>query len=160
MKSATSIIVTANGDKDNLIKKGVLQDSIHVIFNGADTDTFKPLDSFEVKKIRENLDPDYQKIFVNFSLDKPDKSGINEILKNVAYFFPSPEKKFLFVDAFQDLYEKILREWRRFLGTGLTKEMIEKVRSIRVNMERFSMDSKTKQRMINLLDGIINEYEK
>ncbi len=54
LNSSTSIIVTANGDKDNLIKKGVLKDSIHVIFNGADTDLFKPLESVEVKKIREN----------------------------------------------------------------------------------------------------------
>lgn len=110
------------------------------------------------KKIREGLDPDYQKIFVNFPLDKPDKSGINEILKNVTYFFPSPDKRYLFIDAFQGLYEKILGEWRRYLGTGLTKKMVEGIKSIRVNIERFSMDSAIKKRMIDLLDGIIREY--
>jgi len=67
LNSATSIIVTANGDKDNLIKKGVSQDSISVIFNGADTDLFKPLESFEVKKIRKNYGmPLDKKILIYF----------------------------------------------------------------------------------------------
>ncbi len=67
LNSSNSIIVTANGDKENLIEKGVLQDSIYVIFNGADIDLFKPLETFEVKKIREDYGlPINKKILIYF----------------------------------------------------------------------------------------------
>lgn len=55
LNSAKKIIVTAEGDKANLVKKGVPKEIISVIFNGADTDLFKPLQYSEVNKIREEF---------------------------------------------------------------------------------------------------------
>lgn len=67
LNSATSIIVTAKGDKNNLIGKGVAQDSIQVILNGADTDLFKPLQTESINKIREEYGiPVDKKILIYF----------------------------------------------------------------------------------------------
>ena len=67
LNSAESIIVTAEGDKTNLVKKGVSQDSISIIFNGADTALFKPLEESEKNKIRtEHEIPLDKKVLIYF----------------------------------------------------------------------------------------------
>jgi glycosyltransferase involved in cell wall biosynthesis len=54
LKNASVLIVTAEGDKKNLVSKNVDEKKIYVIYNGADTELFAPLDKTERKKIRIN----------------------------------------------------------------------------------------------------------
>lgn len=75
--TAHKIIVTAYGDKQNLINKGVPKNKIDVIYNGADTKLFTPLRKNEKIKMRERFGlPTSKKILVYFgSLNQ----GMNDI---------------------------------------------------------------------------------
>ncbi len=56
LNTADKIIVTAQGDKKNIIGKGIRQDKIEIIYNGADTNLFKPLNELEILSIKETYD--------------------------------------------------------------------------------------------------------
>ncbi|PIQ10471.1 MAG: hypothetical protein COW71_02735, partial [Ignavibacteriales bacterium CG18_big_fil_WC_8_21_14_2_50_31_20] len=47
LKNSHKIIVTANGDKQNILSKIDEIDKCEIIFNGADTEVFKPIDELE-----------------------------------------------------------------------------------------------------------------
>jgi glycosyltransferase involved in cell wall biosynthesis len=53
LNSASTVLVTAKGDKRNIEKKGVAENKIKVIYNGADTETFKPVNEDEKNNIRK-----------------------------------------------------------------------------------------------------------
>ncbi|MBT8390616.1 MAG: glycosyltransferase family 4 protein, partial [Ignavibacteria bacterium] len=61
LKNASILVVTAEGDRKNLISKNVEAKKIFVIYNGADTNLYIPIDETERKKIR---------ISYNLPLDK------------------------------------------------------------------------------------------
>jgi glycosyltransferase involved in cell wall biosynthesis len=61
LKNASILVVTAEGDRKNLISKNVEARKIFVIYNGADTNLYTPIDETERKKIR---------ISYNLPLDK------------------------------------------------------------------------------------------
>jgi len=53
LNSASTVLVTAKGDKRNIQTKGVAESKIKVIYNGADTETFKPMNEDEKNNIRK-----------------------------------------------------------------------------------------------------------
>lgn len=55
LSKAEYTIVTADGDMNNLINKGVPQDKILTVYNGADTKVFKPLKDSEKSIVRQNF---------------------------------------------------------------------------------------------------------
>ncbi|MCF8260832.1 MAG: glycosyltransferase family 4 protein [Melioribacteraceae bacterium] len=74
---ADRIIVTADGDRKNLVEKGVQESKIELIFNGVDTAKFRPLSEEEKKLIRKDYKlPIDKKIAIYFgSLNQ----GMNDI---------------------------------------------------------------------------------
>ncbi len=82
--SADLILVTADGDKKNLINKGVNQNKINIIRNGVDLNIFIPLDNERKKTIREKYNlPVNKKVVIYFgSLNL----GMNDI-DTLADFF-------------------------------------------------------------------------
>ena len=67
LKNSDKIIVTANGDKENIIDKIGDSKKCEIIFNGADTDIFKPISEPEKIDIRKKYDlPLDKKILVYF----------------------------------------------------------------------------------------------
>jgi glycosyltransferase involved in cell wall biosynthesis len=61
LNKASSIIVTAQGDKINLENKGVLKSNIKVIYNGADLSIFNPLNPAEINEIKNKYGIPLQK---------------------------------------------------------------------------------------------------
>jgi glycosyltransferase involved in cell wall biosynthesis len=61
LNKASSIIVTAEGDKFNLERKGVPNSDISVIFNGADLGIFQPLSPSEINKLKMKYEIPLQK---------------------------------------------------------------------------------------------------
>jgi len=67
LNNADTVTVTAEGDKVNLENKVSGVDKIKVIYNGADTEIFKPVDEYEKKVIRKKYNiPLDKKIIVYF----------------------------------------------------------------------------------------------
>ena len=52
LSTAQKVIVTAEGDKKNLENKGIPSNKISIIYNGADTEIFKPIYESERVLIR------------------------------------------------------------------------------------------------------------
>ena len=67
LKNSDYITVTDNGDKENLISKNFPENKIITLFNGADTELFKPLNDSEKQKVKQKYSiPLDKKIFVYF----------------------------------------------------------------------------------------------
>ncbi len=62
LNSASTVLVTAEGDKRNIQMKGVDESKIKVIYNGADTETFKPVNEDEKIIIRKKYNIPLNKI--------------------------------------------------------------------------------------------------
>ncbi len=106
----------------------------------------------------KELKPDHQKIFIDVSLDDPERLDKNAILRNIAFHFPSPDQRPIFIDAFLGLFLKILDELKRFLGMGLTKDTSQRISRIISNIEIFSMNTTMKKRLLEILNVIANKY--
>ena len=111
-----------------------------------------------IQKSRKNLKAEYQKIFADVPLEKPEQLGNTAILRNIAYHFPSPDQRPVFIDAFLGIYINILDELKKFLGIGLTKETAKRIRTIIANIEIFSMTTSLKQRLLKVLNQIARKY--
>ncbi|MBN2419278.1 MAG: hypothetical protein JXL81_07825, partial [Deltaproteobacteria bacterium] len=99
-----------------------------------------------------------QMLFENVPLHDPESVDSNIILRNIASCFPSPENRLNFIDAFYEIYKHIMDEAKLFLGTGLVKEMINKIKTLKADMETFSEDTPSKKRAVKILAELIERY--
>jgi len=89
-------------------------------------------------------------MFLNVPLEEPEKLDMNQILRNIASYFPAPKQRLIFMDAFHFLYLHILDETEKFLGAGLAKETIKKIGTVKTDIEAFSTDTPSKQKMLEI----------
>jgi glycosyltransferase involved in cell wall biosynthesis len=87
IKNADKITVTANGDKLNILQKGVNEEKVDVIYNGADTKLFYPKEEKEIKKIRNHFNLPIEKklliYFGSFNYGMNDIESMELTLKNI-----------------------------------------------------------------------------
>ena len=79
---------------------------------------------------------------------------MNSILKNMANHYPDSHQSTLFVDAFADLFENVLAETKRYLGTRLTAQIAERIHLESTNIMRFAKESDLKLRLLGVLNTI------
>lgn len=97
LNRASFIIVTAEGDNENLLRKGVKEKKINIIYNGADPDIFKPLNATEKCEIRAKYNlPEDRIILIYFGSFNYGMNDI-ELLGNVFSEMGNYREKFLFV---------------------------------------------------------------
>ncbi len=81
------VVVTTEGDKKNIVSKGIQHDKIKVIFNGADTTIFKPLDTSNKINIKKKSGiPTDKKIityFGSFNFGMNDLEILSEVLQQM-----------------------------------------------------------------------------
>lgn len=87
LKNSHKIIVTANGDKQNVLSKIDNSEKCEIIFNGADTEIFHPIDGIERAEIRKKYNiPTNKKVIIYFgsyNYGMNDIELIPEILLNI-----------------------------------------------------------------------------
>ena len=97
IKNADKITVTANGDRLNIIEKGINDDKINVIYNGADTKLFYPKDEERIKDLRKQFKLPIEKklliYFGSFNYGMNDIESMESALRNV----PNEKKQIHFV---------------------------------------------------------------
>lgn len=112
IKNADKIIVTANGDKSNIVKKGINDDKVSVVYNGADTNLFCPKEKESIMSLRKkfNLPVDKKLLiyFGSFNYGMNDIESMELALVNV----PNEKKQIYFVavgggDLKQEFLNKI-----------------------------------------------------
>jgi len=97
LNRASVIIVTAKGDKENLVRKGVQETKINIIFNGADPSIFKPLNAAEICEIRAKYNlPEDKIILIYFGSFNYGMNDI-ELLGNVLSEMGNYSNNFSFV---------------------------------------------------------------
>ena len=108
-----------------------------------------------IKNMKKEVKEEHAAVFEGISFDKPETMEEKTILKNIANHFPHKEKRFIFVDAFLELFRKSLEELNRYLGIGLRKKTIKRMETIMENLERFSINSQLKSYMMDNLAKLI-----
>lgn len=106
------------------------------------------------------LDQDKQKLFENVSLDDPKNIKQKTILNNMAHYYPEPEKRFIFIDIFGELFESILDESQRYLGNRITQRMIQDIKTTVANIENLSVNTTYSNQLQKTLKHILNKYSK
>jgi len=90
LKRASFIIVTAKGDKENLLRKGVKETKIYIIYNGADPGIFKPLNAMEICEIRAKYNLPEDKIiliyFGSFNYGMNDVELLGNVLSEMGHY--------------------------------------------------------------------------
>jgi glycosyltransferase involved in cell wall biosynthesis len=77
LKNADKIIVTAKGDKKNILNKIVDAEKCEIIYNGADTEIFRPISDDKKNRIRKTYNiPNNKKVLVYFGSYN---NGMNDI---------------------------------------------------------------------------------
>lgn len=87
LNSASKIIVTAEGDRQNLMQRNIPEELIEIIFNGADTEKFSPISYEEKSKIKEKYNIPSNKIiliyFGSFNYGMNDLGILSEVFANI-----------------------------------------------------------------------------
>ena len=97
LNKASSVIVTADGDKNNLIEKGLVESNISVIYNGADLSIFKPLNPSEINEIKIKYEIPLKKtILIYFGSFNYGMNDI-ELLSNVLIDMEHCRETFYFI---------------------------------------------------------------
>ena len=111
-----------------------------------------------IRRARKLLEPDHQKIFFDLSLEEPDKLNMRIIFKNIATHFPAPQQRLIFIDAFQELYLKILEEAEKFLGRRIIQEIVREIQKTKEDIEKFYIHTALKSRILGVLDTIVKKF--
>lgn len=108
-----------------------------------------------INKVQSLLPVEHAAIFSNIALENQEEMKLNTIFKNISFNFPYPQKRFLFIDAFLEVFRNSLTELNKFLGIGLRKKTIEQMKLIIENLERFSINTDLKSYMVKNLKQLI-----
>jgi len=123
LNNSSKIIVTANGDKHNILSKVNDQNKCEIIFNGADTEIFKPISEDEKKIIRNKNDiPINKKVVIYFGSYNHGMNDINML------------GKFL-----RD--EKVAKQNIHFLSIGSGDNLQNLLKNIKSNITYTSFES-------------------
>ena len=133
---------------------GVLFDIYHLVY-GELTEELGRYGMEMIKETKQKLKKEHALVFEGISLDAPETMNEKTILKNISNNFPFKEKRYIFVDAFLELFKKSLEELNRYLGVGLRKKTVQRMETIVENLERFSINSELKSYMMDNLVKLI-----
>lgn len=111
-----------------------------------------------VVKALSLLDQDKQKLFENVPMNTPQQMQKSTILNNMAHYYPEPEKRFIFIEIFGDLFERILEEARKFLGDRITKSMTQVFRTTIANIECLCVNTSYSNQLHNTLIHILRRF--
>jgi len=135
LEQSDKIIVTAEGDKNNILEKLSNKSKCDIIFNGADTDIFKPVSPADKIKIRKRYDiPIDKKIAIYFGSYNHGMNDI-EILKK------------LFTD------ERIINKNIHFLSIGSGDNLHLLIKSIHEKLTFSSFESLPMEEVAVLLSS-------
>lgn len=107
-----------------------------------------------IKRAQDDLDARFQLLFKDVPLENPERLEIKTILRNLATYFPAPNQRSVFINAFFDLFENMLRELKKFLGEKLLEHTIDRIKTGLANIERFATESSLKRRLLETLNRI------
>ncbi|MFP4517478.1 MAG: DUF4388 domain-containing protein [Desulfovibrionales bacterium] len=103
----------------------------------------------------QSLDPVYRRVFENLPMDEPAKMDKSAVFSNMYKYYPSPDQRFVFIDAAYAMFLGLIQEIRKFMGTGLTSGTVQSIQNKIHDIERYGAPTPLRERLIFVLQKVV-----
>jgi DNA-binding Lrp family transcriptional regulator len=93
--------------------------------------------------------------FVGIPLEKPDEVTKDMILKNIAHYYPEPDTRILFIEAFYALFEHMQAAIEKYLGRRLAEQAAGKIKTEIKNIERYAKETSLRSHLLETFDKMV-----
>ncbi|MCK5266772.1 MAG: hypothetical protein KAR07_01270, partial [Spirochaetes bacterium] len=107
-----------------------------------------------IQRARISLNKSHQALFADIPLDNPDRVRKEMILRNMAYYYPEPSQRYLFIEAFCELIENVHNEIRRYLGQKFSATVTQKIQTEIKNIERYAKETALRSHLLETFDRL------
>ena len=107
-----------------------------------------------VKHVQADLTKRHNAIFADIPLHRPDRVRKEMILKNMAFFYPEPAQRYLFIEAFCELIGNLRTEIGRHLGGNSASDATLKIQTEINNIERYAKETVLRSFLLDTFEGL------
>jgi hypothetical protein len=107
-----------------------------------------------IQRARISLNKSHQALFADIALDNPDRLRKEMILRNMAYYYPEPSQRYLFIEAFCELIGSVHNEIRKYLGPKFSAAATQKIQTEIKNVERYAKETALRSHLLETFDRL------
>ena len=100
------------------------------------------------------LNKSHKAMFADIPLENPDRVRKEMVLKNMAYYYPEPAQRYLFIEAFCELIGNLRAEIHRYLGGKLASDATVKIQTEIKNIERYAKETAMRSHLLETFDRL------
>ena len=109
-----------------------------------------------IRQSQLHLSRRHNGVFVGIPLEKPGEVTKDMILRNVAHYYPEPETRILFIEAFFALFENMRTAIERYLGRQLAEQATVKIKAEIKNIERYAKETALRSHLLETFDKMVH----
>ena len=107
-----------------------------------------------VQRALNTLNNSHKAMFADIPLENPDRVRKEMVLKNMAFYYPEPAQRYLFIEAFCELIGNLRAEIHRYLGGKLASDATVKIQTEIKNIERYAKETAMRSHLLETFDGL------
>jgi len=107
-----------------------------------------------VQRALNTLNKSHKAMFADIPLENPDRVRKEMVLKNMAYYYPEPAQRYLFIEAFCELIGNLRAEIHRYLGGKLASDATVKIQTEIKNIERYAKETAMRSHLLETFDHL------
>jgi DNA-binding Lrp family transcriptional regulator len=93
--------------------------------------------------------------FVGVPLEKPEEVTKEMILRNMAHYYPGPDTRIPFIEAFCALFEHMQTAIEKYLGRQLAEQATGKIKTEIKNIERYAKETSLRSHLLETFDKMV-----
>ena len=109
-----------------------------------------------IRQALRDLIRQHSGIFVGISLEKGGDVTKEMILRNIAHYYPGPETRNLFIEAFCALFEHMLTAIEKYLGIRLAEQAAVKIKTEIKSIERYATETALRSHLLETFDRLVH----
>ena len=107
-----------------------------------------------VQRALNTLNKSHKAMFADIPLENPDRVRKEMVLKNMAYYYPEPAQRYLFIEAFCELIGNLRAEIHRYLGGKFASDATVKIQTEIKNIERYAKETAMRSHLLETFDRL------
>jgi len=107
-----------------------------------------------VQRALNTLNKSHKAMFADIPLENPDRVRKEMVLKNMAYYYPEPAQRYLFIEAFCELIGNLRAEMHRYLGGKFASDATVKIQTEIKNIERYAKETAMRSHLLETFDRL------
>ena len=107
-----------------------------------------------IQRALSRLNKRHKAMFADIPLENPDRVRKEMVLKNMAYYYPEPAQRNLFIEAFCELIGNLRTEIQRYLGGKFASDATVKIQTEIKNIERYAKETAMRSHLIETFDRL------